>query len=121
MVAPSCLASRLAAGSRAPAGSDYHTLGVQHFLGPRGALEGLRRLLDAGKVRHVGFVCRGNDAPYVRELLATGMFGMLNVPYKGTSPALIDVMAGRAEIMFPNSAVVPPLVKSSICAAVSCQ
>ncbi|BAN27271.1 aldo/keto reductase [Caballeronia insecticola] len=74
-------------GSRSPVGRDYHTLGVRHFLGPRGALEGLRRLLDAGKVRYIGFVCRGNDAPYVRELLATGMFSVLNVPYTLLNPS----------------------------------
>ncbi|SAK88158.1 aldo/keto reductase [Caballeronia ptereochthonis] len=93
------------AGSRAPAGSDYHTLGVQHFLGPRGALEGLRRLLDAGKVRHVGFVCRGNDAPYVRELLATGMFGMLNVPYTLLNPSAGMVLPANLEVDKDGGAV----------------
>ncbi|BAO92185.1 aldo/keto reductase [Caballeronia cordobensis] len=75
------------AGARAPVDRDYHTLGVQHFLGPRGTLEGLRRLIDAGKVAHVGFVCRGNDAPYVRELLESQPFGMLNVPYTLLNPS----------------------------------
>ncbi len=37
---------------------------------------------------------------------------MLNVPYKGSAQALIDVMAGQAQLMFPNSAVVPPHLKS---------
>jgi tripartite-type tricarboxylate transporter receptor subunit TctC len=37
---------------------------------------------------------------------------MLNVPYKGSAQALIDVMSGQAQMMFPNAAVVPPHIKS---------
>jgi L-glyceraldehyde 3-phosphate reductase len=92
-------------GSRAPAGRDYHTLGVQHFLGPRGAMEGLRRLLDAGKVRHAGFVCRGNDAPYVRALLATGLFSLLNVPYTLLNPSAGMVMPANFAVDKDGGAV----------------
>jgi L-glyceraldehyde 3-phosphate reductase len=92
-------------GSRAPAGRDYHTLGVRHFLGPRGALEGLRRLVDAGKVRYLGFVCRGNDAPYVRELLATGMFSLLNVPYTLLNPSAGMVLPANLAVDKDGGAV----------------
>ncbi len=37
---------------------------------------------------------------------------MLNVPYKGSAQALMDVMSGQAQLMFPNAAVVPPHLKS---------
>ncbi|SAL26932.1 aldo/keto reductase [Caballeronia arvi] len=93
------------AGTRAPVDRDYHTLGVQHFLGPRGALEGLTRLVDAGKVKHVGFVCRGNDAPYVRELLATGMFSVLNVPYTLLNPSAGMVLPANLAVDKDGGAV----------------
>ncbi|SAK54351.1 aldo/keto reductase [Caballeronia fortuita] len=92
-------------GSRLPAGHDYHTLGVRHFLGAGGALEGLRRLVDAGKVRHLGFVCRGNDAPYVRELLATGMFNVLNVPYTLLNPSAGMVLPPKLSVDKDGGAV----------------
>ncbi|HLZ68245.1 MAG TPA: aldo/keto reductase [Aliidongia sp.] len=70
---------------------DYHTLWLEHFLGPRGAMEGLRRLLDRGLVAHVGFVCRGDDGAEVRRLLETGLFRLINVAYN-----LLNQSAGGA-------------------------
>jgi tripartite-type tricarboxylate transporter receptor subunit TctC len=37
---------------------------------------------------------------------------MLHVPYKGAQPALTDVIAGRAQLMFATSASVIPYVKA---------
>jgi L-glyceraldehyde 3-phosphate reductase len=105
-------------GARAPVGRDYHTLGVEHFLGPRGALEGLRRLIDAGKVRHVGFVCRGNDAPYVRALLATGMFSMLNVPYTLLNPSAGMVLPANLAVEKDGGAVLDDALKADAGAAI---
>jgi len=70
---------------------DYHTLWLNHFLGPRGAMEGLRRLLDRGLVAHAGFVCRGDDGAEVRCLLGTGLFRVINVAYN-----LLDQSAAGA-------------------------
>lgn len=67
-------------------GAYYATLGIDHFIGPNGALEGLRRLQQAGKIRHAGFICRGNDIGPVRQLLDTGLFSMLNVRYTMLDP-----------------------------------
>ena len=106
------------AGARAPVGRDYHTLGVQHFFGPRGALEGLRRLVDAGKVRHVGFICRGNDAPYVRELLATGVFTLLNVPYTLLNPSAGMVLPANLAVDKDGGAVLDDARKAGAGAAI---
>lgn len=71
----------------APLGGGYYaTLGIDHFMGPDGALEGLRSLLQAGKIRHAGFICRGNDIGPVRQLLDTGLFSMINVCYTMLNP-----------------------------------
>lgn len=105
-------------GGRAPVGRDYHTLGVEHFLGPRGALEGLRRLLDAGKVRHIGFVCRGNDAAYVRALLATGMFSMLNVPYTLLNPSAGMLLPANLAVEKDGGAVLEDARKADAGAAI---
>ncbi|HSV46416.1 MAG TPA: tripartite tricarboxylate transporter substrate binding protein [Ramlibacter sp.] len=37
---------------------------------------------------------------------------MIHVPYKGASPALTDVMAGMADIMFADAPVVLPFIKA---------
>lgn len=71
-------------------GNSYTQLGMDDYLGPRGALEGLQRVLRDGKARFAGFICRGNDGDEVRELLGTGLFHMINVPY-----TLMNPSAGR--------------------------
>ena len=68
-------------------GGNYHELWIEHFLGAGGAMEGLRRLLDAGTIRYAGFVCRGNDGAQVRSLLATGLFRLINLPYTLLNPS----------------------------------
>jgi aryl-alcohol dehydrogenase-like predicted oxidoreductase len=67
-------------------GGYYATLGIDHFMRPDGALEGLRQLLEAGKIRHAGFICRGNDIGPVKQLLDTGLFSMINVCYTMLNP-----------------------------------
>jgi L-glyceraldehyde 3-phosphate reductase len=67
-------------------GEYYATLGIDQFTGARGALEGLRSLLEAGKIRHAGFICRGNDIEPVKQLLDTGLFSMINVCYTMLNP-----------------------------------
>lgn len=67
-------------------GAYYAQLWLEHFLQKGGAIEGLQRLLNAGKVRHVGFICRGEDRPFVQQLLDTGLFSLINVPYTLMNP-----------------------------------
>lgn len=72
-------------------GKVYRQLWIEDFLRPNGALEGVRRVLDAGKARYAGFICRGDDIDAVRQLLETGLFRLVNVPY-----TLVNPTAGRA-------------------------
>ena len=67
-------------------GKVYAQLQIDHYLRPGGAIEGVRRLLDAGKIRYAGFICRGNDADEVRTILDTGLFKLINVPYTLLNP-----------------------------------
>jgi L-glyceraldehyde 3-phosphate reductase len=39
-----------------------------------------------GKARYLGFICRGDDAYQVRQLLDTHVFQMINVPYTLLNP-----------------------------------
>jgi len=72
-------------------GAGYGQLWIEDFLKPGGALEGLTRVVRAGKARALGFICRGGDVDDVRELLNTGAFHMLNVHY-----TLLNPTAGMA-------------------------
>jgi L-glyceraldehyde 3-phosphate reductase len=68
-------------------GKDYKQLPLEHYLGPRGAIEGLMRLKDAGKIRCAGFICRGGDGADVRQLIETKQFAVINVPYTLLNPS----------------------------------
>ena len=67
-------------------GKYYQQIGIDHYLKPGGAVEGLQRLLESGKIRHAGFICRGNDIQYVRRLIETGLFDIINIPYTLLNP-----------------------------------
>jgi len=67
--------------------NSYRHLALKDFLRAGGAVEGLDRLKSAGKIKHAGFVCRGADGNEVRELLATGQFQLINVPYTLINPS----------------------------------
>lgn len=67
-------------------GKVYTQLGIEDYLRPGGAIEGVERLIRSGKVRHAGFICRGNDGAEVRRLLDTGVFDLINVPYTLLNP-----------------------------------
>jgi aryl-alcohol dehydrogenase-like predicted oxidoreductase len=73
-------------------GSSYAQLSLDHFLSPGGALDGIERLKRAGKIKYAGFICRGDDGEEVRQLLDTGVFHLINVPY-----TLFNPTAGRAK------------------------
>ena len=54
------------------------------------------------------------SASHLAGALFRAMTGvnMINIPYKGSAQALIDVMSGQTQLMFPNAAVVPGHIKS---------
>jgi aryl-alcohol dehydrogenase-like predicted oxidoreductase len=68
-------------------GRAYNILWIEDYLRPKGALEGLERVLRAGKTRYVGFICRGNDGPQVRQLIDTGRFHLINLVYNLINPS----------------------------------
>ena len=68
-------------------GKYYAQLWIEHFTRPGGAIEGVERLLRAGKIRYAGFICRGNDATEVRQILDTGLFHLINVPFTLLNPS----------------------------------
>lgn len=72
-------------------GRSYWQLAIEDFFKPNGAIAGLERVVAAGKARHAGFICRGNDIAAVRQLLDTGFFRLVNVPY-----TLLNPTAGHA-------------------------
>ena len=67
-------------------GKVYAQLQINHYTRAGGAIEGVRRLLDSGKIRYAGFITRGNDADEVRTILDTGLFKLINVPYTLLNP-----------------------------------
>lgn len=67
-------------------GKVYAQLQIDHYTRTGGAIEGVRRLLDSGKIRYAGFITRGNDADEVRTILDTGLFKLINVPYTLLNP-----------------------------------
>ena len=81
-------------------GRGYRQLALQDFRRPDGVLEGLQRLKHAGKIKYAGFVCRGDDGNEVRELLDTGLFALINVPY-----TLLNPTAG---LVAPSNLTVSP-------------
>lgn len=61
-------------------------LGLDDYLGPGGALEGLERLRRQGKCRFFGFANEDADSEAVHTLLETQEFHMLNVWYDLLNP-----------------------------------
>lgn len=59
---------------------------MHEYLGPKGALEGLRKLRDAGKVRFFGLVNERPDVDLARQLIATRDFVLLNVQHNLLNP-----------------------------------
>lgn len=67
----------------------------------------------AGKGMDYGTGGAGSLVHVTMELLRERMGGpaMNHVPYKGSSPAMIDLMAGRLDAMFDATSVVAPFIK----------
>jgi aryl-alcohol dehydrogenase-like predicted oxidoreductase len=79
-------------------GRSYAQLWIEDYLRPGGALEGLQRVLRGGKARYVGFICRGNDGYQVRQLIDTGVFRMINIPYTLLNPTAGMAKPGGLEV-----------------------
>ncbi len=63
------------------------TLSIEHYLGDAGVIDGLQRIVRAGKARLLGLTCLGNDAASVEQLIDTGAFDLLNVVYNVINPS----------------------------------
>ncbi len=79
-------------------GQSYTHLWIDDYLRPGGALDGLQRMVQHGKARYVGFICRGNDGDQVRQLLDTHLFHMINVPYTLMNPTAARVKPEGLEV-----------------------
>ena len=66
--------------------SGWIHLGVNDYLGPGGALEGLDRVRRSGKARYLGFASEDANAEAVRMLLETREFQLVNVWYDLLNP-----------------------------------
>ena len=78
-------------------------------------IQSLADVLAVAKAKPLSFASTGSGTAdhLSMELLAlqSGV-AMTHVPYKGTGPALTDVMAGHVELLFANVVAAAPLVKS---------
>ncbi|MES2959374.1 MAG: tripartite tricarboxylate transporter substrate binding protein [Pseudomonadota bacterium] len=76
-------------------------------------VEAARAKAKAGKGMDYGTGGTGSLVHVTMELLRERMGGpaMNHVPYKGSSPAMIDLMAGRLDAMFDATSVVAPFIK----------
>ena len=67
-------------------GKYYAQLHIDHHTRKDGAIDGVERLLRAGKIRYAGFICRGDDGAEVRQILDTKLFHLINVPFTLLNP-----------------------------------
>jgi tripartite-type tricarboxylate transporter receptor subunit TctC len=76
-------------------------------------VEAARAKAKAGKGMDYGTGGAGSLVHVTTELLRERIGGpaMNHVPYKGSSPAMIDLMAGRLDMMFDATSVVVPFIK----------
>ena len=77
-------------------GRVYNILGIEDYLAPGGAIEGLQRIQRSGKTKHIGFICRGEDGPQVKQLIDTGLFSLINVVYTLMNPSAVRLPQGMA-------------------------
>jgi tripartite-type tricarboxylate transporter receptor subunit TctC len=75
----------------------------------------VKDLIEAGKgdkTVSIASPANGSMAHMVAELVAdTQKLNLLHVPYRGTPPALVDVIAGQVQFMFDNPSSSLPLIK----------
>lgn len=73
---------------------EYRILWVEDYFAKNGAIEGLERIVRAGKTRYIGFICRGEDGRQVRQLLDTGQFHMINLIHNMLNPTAGNSVPG---------------------------
>ncbi len=75
----------------------------------------VKDLIEAGKgdkTVSIASPANGSMAHMVAELVAdTQKLSLLHVPYRGTPPALVDVIGGQVQFMFDNPSSSLPLIK----------
>ena len=98
-------------------GRAYNILGIEDYLAPNGALEGLQRIQRSGKTRHIGFICRGNDAGPVRQLIDTGVFSLINIVYTLVNPTAVRKADGL-EVDVDWGQVIPYAREHGVTAAI---
>ncbi len=69
------------------AGRSYTRLGIDDYLKPGGALEGLQRAQASGKARFIGFITRGGDVQAAKTLIDTGSFNLINASVNLLNPS----------------------------------
>jgi tripartite-type tricarboxylate transporter receptor subunit TctC len=82
---------------------------------PQSPWHNVRELIDWARRQPVTFASSGNgQSTHLSAELFNAMAGikMIHVPYKGSAPALSDVMAGQVHVMFDTSLTAMPLVRS---------
>jgi L-glyceraldehyde 3-phosphate reductase len=99
-------------------GRDYRILGIEDYLGPNGAIEGLQRVKRAGKARYAGFICRGNDGPEVRSLIDTGEFSLINLVYTLLNPTAAMAAPRGLEVDADFGQVIPYAASKGVGVAV---
>jgi len=84
---------------------------------PNVQINSVKNLIDLAKAKpgKLTFASYGSGSPaHLAGELFKSMVGvdMLHIPYKGSAPALADVVAGHVAIMFSSMSPAVPLVKS---------
>jgi aryl-alcohol dehydrogenase-like predicted oxidoreductase len=99
-------------------GRAYNILWIEDYLRTGGVLEGLERIVRAGKTRFVGFICRGNDGPQVKQLIDTGVFHLLNLVYTLMNPSAVIEPPRGLEVDVDFGQVIPYAFKKGVGTAV---
>jgi tripartite-type tricarboxylate transporter receptor subunit TctC len=82
---------------------------------PQFPVRNVRELIDLARSKPVTFASSGNgQSTHLSAELFNTMAGikMVHVPYKGSAPALSDVMAAQVDVMFDTSLTAMPLVRA---------
>jgi tripartite-type tricarboxylate transporter receptor subunit TctC len=82
---------------------------------PQFPARNVRELIDLARSKPVTFASSGNgQSTHLSAELFNTMAGikMVHVPYKGSAPALSDVMAAQVDVMFDTSLTAMPLVRA---------
>ena len=95
-------------------------LGISYavvVVGPQSAVRSIQDLITAAKAKpgQLHFASSGvAAATHLAGELFNSMAGvkMVHVPYKGAPPALVDLAAGRVDVMFASPPSAMPLVRS---------